>query len=263
VVYLEKSERFRLVAHSTVGTSKNRWNTAWTSLRSRASLEAMWPDVDAYLELAIPRVPARYLKEGTVQAGISHFAAPDLVVIDREAVVCFASERERKAVRDDLLAPLVEAVGAAGAGWWKPKLPGNECDAVAINRQGDVLAIEVKPSGVEVAWAPLQARHYADLLQRWATETPNAAQVLRGMYEQRLQLGLVNQFDLDWDEFVRRPVTVVPVVAIRAGLKEPHASRMVRVAERVASAPGLSTSAIQFRDVNLVGRMSPPRTHAA
>ena len=131
------------------------WRTATTA----DQWEKRWGAVEEYLERAIVSVPPRYLREGTVQAGISRFAAPDLVVVDREAVVGFSSRSEKARLGVTLLTPLMKAVEDGQPAWWKPKTPGDECDAVAITRAGEVLAIEVKPASVDIAWAAVEHLH--------------------------------------------------------------------------------------------------------
>jgi hypothetical protein len=51
--------------------------------------------------------------------------------------------------------------------WWSsmPKSLGGECDVLAIDSDGRLLAIEIKPWSATTAirWSPLQVRHYANL----------------------------------------------------------------------------------------------------
>lgn len=253
LAFTEKSGRFKVSADKAWANPKFGWDPAWSTSRAEHLLAADWPAVDAYLEMVIPLVPERYLKEGRVQAGISHFAADDLVIIDRETVIGFTDATERSDVTSRLRRPLMAAVTCPGPAWWKPKVPGNECDALAISRTGEVLAIEVKPAGVDIAWAPLQAHHYADLLQKWVNETPDAREVLTGMFEQRADLGLTT---CTWDVTLPASIVVRPVVAVRRGASPTYVARMRRVVEQIRAAE-LDTPAMQFRRVNLVGRLDP------
>lgn len=248
----EKSGKFSLKAHRTWATSSNGWRETWQKGADKESLARSWSGVEKYLELAIPTVGRRFLKEGAIQAGISKFPADDMVVIDRETVVGFTDTKEEVTVRSSFLEPLMGAMGEHSAKWWKPKKPGNECDALAIGQDGTILAIEVKPADVAIAWAPLQARHYADLLQAWA-ESTDAGTVLMGMYEQREHLGLVVPA---FRVRVKRPIRIRPVVAVRCGASATHVSRMLEVTERLRTA-GLDSPPMEFREVSLVGRLDP------
>ena len=250
--YWAGTESVRLSASDTWATAKNGWRSSWEASRSVQSVAGSWHEVEAYLERVIPRVTARHLKEGRVQAAIARYPHPDLVIIDREAVMGFKDEANGgKTLRSRLLKPLLASVEGSEHPWWKPKLPGNECDAVAISRDGEILAIEVKPERVDIAWAPLQAHHYADLLQTWADQTPNAAEILVGMYQQRADIGLVKA---SWPVRITNPILVRPVVAVTAGASTEYQKRIRLVYERIRDA-GLDSPSMRFRAVSLVGRL--------
>ena len=129
------SRGFRLNAHGTYKTPARGWSPEWEKWHSGDKLASFWPQVEDYLERVIPSVGARYLKEGAVQSAISGFASQDLVVIDREAAITFSNQREKMAVTQRLLRPLLAAmVGTSDAAWWKstPTSLGGECDALAV-----------------------------------------------------------------------------------------------------------------------------------
>ena len=249
----ERSGRFWLDAHGTYTTERHGWDEAWKQPHPATWWPAQWPRVEAYLESVITAVRDGYGKEGRIQSSLSLYPATDMAVIDRETVVGYADTPARtRVIRRHLDALMDSIVDAGTERWWKPKAPGNECDGLAISAAGELLAIEVKPANVaNMVWAPLQALHYADLLQHWADETPDAAEVLEGMYQQRLQLGLLRPAEAAPQ--LKNPVTVRAVVAIGGDLSPVWHDRLRLVAERLEQA-GRS---VDYRRVNLVGRMDP------
>lgn len=139
-----------------------------------------------------------------------------------------------------------------GQKWWKPKPPGNECDGLAISSEGAVVSIEVKPADVSgVLWAPLQAIHYSNLMKHWIDETDGASDVLLGMYQQRLDLGLVR--DPGFTPDLALPLSTKAVVAIGGDLKPVWRDRLRQAADRLSS----EGHDLDCRRVNLVGRMDP------
>jgi hypothetical protein len=165
----------------------------------------------------IPLVASRFLKEGAVQSAISGFQSENLLVLDREAAITFGSGAEKRSVTTELARPLLTALSHdSPPAWWKarPTSLGGECDALALDRSGQLLAIEVKPANAlsTIPWSLVQVRHYADLFNAWLAQSPEqAAEVIPGMLEQRATLGLVR---LGEEPTLAKPLTVRSVLAI-------------------------------------------------
>lgn len=249
--------RYKLSAHPTYMKPAKGWHESWTKLQSADSLAASWPFVEEYLDTVIPTIGASYLKEGRTQAAVSALRHRSLIPIDREVVIAFSSAAERTATMKQLAQPLLDAIATPnGAAWWaaKPTRLGGECDALAV-RDGELLAIEVKPStasAAAIAWVPLQARHYANLVGMWAATHPNAAEVINGMVQQRTTLGLTQGAIPP----VEQPLTVRPVVVLQHGCSDIKLKRLWEVQSRLAAAacnePGLEVLAL-----TPAGRLKP------
>jgi hypothetical protein len=228
------------------------WDVGWESFRPEFTADD-WRHVEAYLERAIPSVGTRFLKEGAVQSAVSAFRSRHLTVVDREAAISFSNQSEKTAITSALAAPLLEAVGLSTERWWtgKPASLGGECDALAVAPDGTLLAIEIKPATATstIPWAPVQVRHYANLLTSWASATPAAAVIVDGMVEQRAELGLTDQRPTCSD-----PLLVRPVVAIQRGVSERVIDRMRTVQDRLTAA-GHNEPPLEVYLVNLVGRL--------
>jgi hypothetical protein len=242
---------FRLDVHPTwkMGTG---WSPEWEVYR-RSFTPSEWQGVEAYLETVIPKVGRKFLVEGVVQSAVSAFQSRNLTVIDREAAISFSNQAEKDRIGKKLSGPLLGAI-EAGAGpetWWKgrPDHLGGECDALAVAGDGTLLAIEIKPKGAStIPWAPLQARHYANLFSEWARTTPNAPDIIDGMLKQRADLGLNESGTV----VCKRPVEVRPILAIERGMSTAKRQRLEQV-ERVA----LDGPRLEIFEVNLAGRLDP------
>lgn len=255
-LHYRPSKGFRLDVHPSY-REKWGWSADWESSQSADRLADQWPSVEDYLERVIPSVGARYLKEGAVQSAISGFASQDLVVIDREAAIAFTNQREKTAVTNQLFSPLLRAIDRPNdAAWWKarPTSLGGECDALAVTRDGHLLAIEVKPAKATgtISWAPLQVRHYANLFAEWTRQTDNASEIIQGMVDQRVRLGLVE----DVRPRIGKRIEVQPVVAIGRGYSDAALARLLEVQQRLADA-GLNDPPLQVKSVTLAGRLDP------
>jgi hypothetical protein len=191
-----------------------------------------------------------------VQSAISAFATQDMVVIDREAAVTFANQREKAQLTQRLARPLHAAVAHPnGTAWWraKPSNLGGECDALAVTPEGDLLTIEIKPAKATgtITWAPLQVRHYANLFTAWVEQdSAKAAVVIQGMIDQRVQLGLVR----DLRPRVSPPIRVRPVIAISRGYSRTALVRLAEVQQRLIAAD-LNDPPLTLASVNLAGRL--------
>lgn len=255
---------FRLTAHPswTKNVPTGVWKESWGSVQSADQLDEGWADVERFIEACIDAIAARgsHLKEGIVQAGLSRFPGPNLV-IDREVVMGFTSAPIRNKWLNHLRTPLALALDDADPQhkWLASKLTSRECDALAITPKGHLLAIEVKPDNVgsAAAMAPLQAWLYARQIQAWIDQPhhhPDSSphDVLIGMYRQRRQLGLVSGPSVP---NLATPLRVIPAIAIRPGHSPEVKKRLKIVAELLASNDAINDPAMRFYFVNLVGRL--------
>jgi hypothetical protein len=246
---------FSLHAHPTYATEANGWHASWQ--RTTADGWTMrWPQVENYLERVIPLVASRFLKEGAVQSAISGFQSDKLLVLDREAAITFGSAAEKRSVTTKLAGRLLAALERESPpAWWRahPTSLGGECDALALDESGQLLAIEVKPANAlsTIPWSLVQVRHYADLFNAWLTQSPEqAAVVITGMLEQRAALGLLR---LGQKLTVDRPLTVKPVLAIDRRVPPQALERLRQVRDHLV-AKGQDPK-VELYLVNLVGRL--------
>lgn len=250
------SKGFRLDVHKTYKAKAYGWNPDWEKYRSRGFDHAEWRAVEDYLETVIPKVDERYMVEGSVQSAVSGFQSRNLTVIDREVAVSFGSQREKERVTRELAGPLLAALDTAGPAWWngRPAHLGGECDALAVDADGSLLAIEIKPAkaSATIPWAPVQVRHYTNLLREWARSAPDAAEVINGMVEQRHELGLVQ----GRRPHCTAPALVRPVLAIQRGASATVMDRLRKV-HRLLTDAGLDDPPLETYEVNLVGRLDP------
>jgi hypothetical protein len=255
-----KGHSFALSATATFANPDNGWDPAWEKRHDADWFAARWVEVDAYLQVVIEKImqAGRYVKEGMVQAAIGRFPATDFTVIDREAIVSFDSQPEKKACTAELSARWLDALRRVDSPpWWRtrPTSLGDECDVLAVSKTGELLAIEVKPhtaSDKDIAWSVLQAGMYADLFQRWADHAGGKAhEVLHGMAAQRRRIGLASGTAIQ----LAAPIKVRPVVALDRRAKTSAKEKLAEVQRHLASS-GLATD-LYLRQVNLVGRLDP------
>ena len=255
-----KGHSFALSATATFANPDNGWDPAWEKRHDADWYAARWAEVDAYLQVVIEKImqAGRYVNEGMVQAAIGRFPATDFTVIDREAIVSFDSQPEKKACTAELSARWLDALRRVGSPpWWRtrPTSLGDECDVLAVSKTGELLAIEVKPhtaSDKDIAWSVLQAGMYADLFQRWADHAGGKAhEVLHGMAAQRRRIGLASGTAIQ----LATPIKVRPVVALDRRAKTSAKEKLAEVQRHLASS-GLATD-LYLRQVNLVGRLDP------
>ena len=148
-----KGHSFALSATATFANPDNGWDPAWERRHDADWFAARWVEVDAYLQVVIEKImqAGRYVREGMVQAAIGRFPATDFTVIDREAIVSFDSQPEKKACTAELSARWLDALRRVDSPpWWRtrPTSLGDECDVLAVSTTGELLAIEVKPHGL-------------------------------------------------------------------------------------------------------------------
>jgi hypothetical protein len=247
---------FRLRAHETLTTSENGWRPSWAcGWWKDDTLTDEWEAVELYLERAIPKVPKSALVEGALQTAISVFANDTMLPIDREAALSYSDQSEKDRIRGKLQGRLLAATDPPGdQPWWAsvPKTLGGECDVLAIAPDGTLLAVEIKPrtSTSTIRWAPLQARHYANLFSAWASQDEHQAKaVLDNMVRQRFELGLITE-----QREVILPIRVQPIVAIGRGFSESSVSGLMEVQGRLDAA-GLNDPPLRLYRATLWGEL--------
>ena len=210
--------------HRAVGA----FEADWTVARPIERLAEESDLIEAYVDriLAPGGVKARFTDgEGRVQSAISRARSDHFGCFQREAVPSFASESIKQAI----VAPISERIwtamtGREGApGWWPGVRDGGqrprsdlEADLLAVDRDGRLLVVEVKPADElkGIAWAPGQARLYAELFARLLDVDPSARTEMIAMIHQRQRLGLPGP---RWELGEQPMLRVVPVIAIGAG----------------------------------------------
>jgi hypothetical protein len=228
---------------------------AWTNWLAASELEAVWPEVLAFVRSTIEAAPDRYVRsEGAMQALLSSAAADRFVVVDRESVIGFDHARAKQA----FLAPLNELLSVAvgdlesrGHRWAKAgKRFGDELDALVVDADGRVLVMEVKP-GIQTAalgWTPAQVALYHSLFSSWARQDPGLAhEVLTGMLAQRVRIGLAP----DGHVPPSAPLQFVPVIAVCGRVLNPNVANERMLA--VQAALGRAGSELEELEVWQVG----------
>lgn len=235
-----------------------RFDPAWGTPMTADGLAKIWAEVELYLDRVIPLATLTHgNKEGAVQAALASHRSSALVVLDREVTPSFGSTAEKGAFMAASQKPILRALDDANFGFsGAPKKLGNECDALAVDSRGRILAVEVKPlSAGTIAWVPAQAVMYARILQAWIDHPPMAghepSEVLRGMLDQRRRIGLASgSFD------VSSPLKVVPVVALQRGASAEMVRRMLAVRDALKGS-NLDVAPVEIYEVNLLGELLP------
>ena len=189
----------------------------WNARLDQAGLKQAWPRVEAYLDVVLPKIEGTrwFGKEGAVQTAVTRLAHDGMTVFDREACPSFTDTPEKKLIMGQECQLLTAGLTSEEKWWVLPKL-GEECDAVALDKSGRFLAVEVKPASAgakSIAFAPLQAAYYARLFMRWAASDPSHASCIDGLIAQRARLGL----SPEGASQTTKPMPVVPVVIIGGG----------------------------------------------
>lgn len=254
------SKGLALDAHKTYRDPalKLGWSDEWAVAASADTWEERWPLVEAYLERAIPKIvtDGRYVKtEGIVQASVSgHFLDQSRVVIDREALPYFRDTATKTEVHATYNDPLVEALErrrpAPGA---PPARFGMECDALAVDAAGHLVAIEIKPGSVaSLAWVSAQATMYARILQHWVDNDQTWRSTITKMFAQRQALGLVPP---DFQLPTLQP-RVVPAVAFQRVASPVFIQRMYDVQDALLDEQ-VGDPELAFYAVAPSGRLDP------
>lgn len=260
VVDVERvGDKLRLKAHKTHQSGPYGFSASWLTPMTVQQLSRSWRMVENYLEKIIPDAAAKHAsQEGAVQAAASVFSSSERIMVDREVALHFRDTPTKSRIFREETGPFLDAVqnvdGVPGA---PPSSFGGECDLLALDARGRLLAVEVKPRGTgSIVWSTAQATVYARLLDRWVrtapagTDTP--VQVLRGMLDQRTRLGLAPPGRPD----VADAPVVVPVVAIQRGANDKYLERM-RAVQAALVQRGCGDPALEVYEVSMAGRLDP------
>jgi hypothetical protein len=199
----------------------------------RASqLAAGWPEIEDYLEKLMAEMNRRWVHgEGAVPSSLK--ATRLISVIDREVVLCFSNDTERRRNKDEVVKKYRDVLShASDERWWDPPGSfGNELDILGVDERGRVLLVELKQASATsgIAWAPAQVSVYCDLFARWVEQDPpGAARGLSGMLTQRRKLGLAGGGA--WK--IETPLRLVPVVGIGGDAPGTEAMRRLHLVQQ-------------------------------
>lgn len=245
-----------LSAHKTWSGGPYGFDSGWRDAYPVESWWGRWAAVEDYLEQVIPEASVTHGRtEGAVQAAASAFSDGTRVMLDREVTPHFLDTAAKKSVLAPISNALAEALGRAKpVAARAPASFGAECDLLAVDRAGRLLAVEVKPSVSSLVWTPAQATMYSRVLTAWVADddgnTPGWRAVVTGMLEQRQQLGLAPPFEVQLPE---KPI-VVPVIAVQRGASPALIDRLWKV-QRALIAEGVGDPSLEVYIVSLSGRL--------
>lgn len=259
-VVRKKPGMYALTAHPTFTAGGFGFKSVWQQAADEAEWREQWPAVEDYLEAVIPTATQEHgLTEGAVQAAVSGFDGAERVMVDREVALHFKDTPTKTRIMQALMKDLV----ATAAGVPRAKVPGarptkfgGECDLLAVDGSGRLLAVEVKPRDVSsIAWSGLQAMMYARLFRRWLDEPHHpdwrpAREVLIQMLQQRKLLSP----GLKGPQAVPSQLTVVPVVALQRGANPAYVERLMNIRDHVAGA-GLADPPVEIYEASITGKL--------
>lgn len=218
-VHVRADGRFRLTGHQRdglFGQVDPPFAAAWENWQSLADLATVAPHLEHHVEAAIDAAPESHQQEGRFQAALGKRQAEGYAFVDREIVLSFSSREAKRGWFDEHRQPLVDVQESLGQShdWAAARgRPGDKLDALAIGRDGRLLAIEVKPGGAsrDLVWTPVQVAMYVRLLRAWIEpDQERAREVIEGMAAQRSDLGL----GPTEPPRLRMPIELVPVIAV-------------------------------------------------
>jgi hypothetical protein len=225
-----EGDLLRLHGHKNLAGKHHPFDPAWSNPMTAEELTPRWRAVEGYLEEVIPLASAKHAtKEGAVQAAVSVFSAGERVMVDREVALSFKDTSTKTRIFEEITAPYLDAVRTVtGVPGQHPASFGGECDLLAVDTSGRLLAVEIKPRNVSsIAWAGIQATIYAELITRWLRSPRSAAAdppqvIIRDMLDQRTRLGLASPNHAA----LRDKPEVVPVVAIQRDSRDVFLDRL-------------------------------------
>lgn len=124
------------------------FDEGWQAWQALNRLTESMPAIRAHVEAAIAAAPGGRQLEGRYQAALAKPSGAGFTLVDREVMLAFGSDREKRELKNRLRAPLErvkDALDPAHASVAGAPPPGDKLDALAIDRDGRLLAIEVKP----------------------------------------------------------------------------------------------------------------------
>jgi hypothetical protein len=248
--------RLALTAHKTWSEGPYGFDVTWRDATPIGSWASRWVEVEDYLENVIPAASFSHGRtEGAVQAAASAFSDGTRVMLDREVTPHFLDTPVKQSVLGPISQALAGALARAKPIPGKPPISfGAECDLLALDRDGRLLAVEVKPSVSSLVWTPAQATMYARVMQAWVdddrADSPGWRAVVLGMLHQRRQLGLAPRLIADLPE---QPV-VVPVIAVQRGANQELISRLWKVQQALLD-EGVGDPSLEVYEVSLSGRL--------
>ena len=254
----ERRGQFRLTAHARYRAAE-AFDDGWCRWQRREQIEAVWPEVEVYLDEVRELVAASHLgKEGPVHAAISSGASDPFGVINREARPSFHDTPTRDRRLDGWVAPFNRRLAARtdAPGWWPNDVRvGSSLDFLAVDIGGRLALVEAKSHRAqagELAKVAVQAGVYAAMFADLLHEQPETHDAIERMLAQRTALGLSRPGVLH----LRDKGQVVPVVAI--GPERPSDEvqrRMWEVAQEVANEPSERVDPLEVWYLDETGRI--------
>lgn len=242
----------RFSGHSRLGRRAG-FDDHWTEWMSVKAADEHIRAVETYLDRVIPRIAASGA-EGAVQAAATSFDSDDAVVLDREFALQFRDRTVRDRVMREVTRDIVAAVASAPVEYDPPERFGWRCDLIAARRNGELLAIEVKPRNMaSIVWSPAQAIVYARLLELWMRNDVDAVAVIEWMERTRRALRLIRDEALSFDSRAE----VRPVVAIQRGSDDAVIDAMAAVRNHLANHGIAEAERLEISEVSLSGRIIP------
>jgi hypothetical protein len=248
--------RLALTAHPRWSEGPYGFDVGWRDPVPIEEWPSRWIEVEEYLEKVIPSASLTHGRtEGAVQAAVSAFSDGTRVMLDREVTPHFLNTDVKKSVLGPISKRLSDALARTKPVPGKPPASfGAECDLLALDRDGRLLAVEVKPSVSSLVWTPAQATMYARVLRAWVADdeadTPGWRAVVTGMLDQRRQLGLTPRFS------VTLPAVpdVVPVIAFQRGASSKLVARLWQVQQALLDEK-VGDPTLEVYQVSLSGRL--------
>lgn len=158
-----------------------------------------------------------YQNELSRMYGICGKQDDEYVIIDKEAVIGYSNQQEKKSILAPLQAhykDIIKELSASnpkrfGKDLEKRKSVGNELDFIALDKQGNILLVEYKDGSRAdgIYLSPFQIGAYFDL---WNLLEKSALDfAIKEMFDQKKKIGLINS---DWD--MPALGNIVPVLII-------------------------------------------------
>jgi hypothetical protein len=256
-----KPNLLTLRGHKNLTGKHNAFDPTWSTPMTVEDIGKRWRAVEGYLEEVIPlATPKHANKEGAVQAAVSVFSADERVMVDREVALSFKDTPTKTKIFEMLTAPYLEALkNVAGVPGQRPTSFGGECDLLAVDARGRLLAVEIKPRDVaSIAWAGIQATIYAELFTRWLKSPRYAAVdrpavIIRDMLDQRTRLNLASRSRA----LLPDDPEVVPVLALQRDTRPAYLERLSSVQKTIRDTPGCAGTNLEVYEVSMTGRLHP------